>query len=74
MKKDTETKKGPVKTKECSIWNNTLEGVNRLDEAEDQISNLENKVKKKKKEPSRQKEKQFFTRGEFKRPLGQNEV
>ena len=47
MKKDTETKKGPVKTKECSIWNNTLEGINsQLDEPEDQISDLEEKVEK----------------------------
>ena len=39
-------KKGPVRNKECNIRiNNKLEGINsRLDEAEDQISNLEDKV------------------------------
>ena len=54
MKKDRNHKKGPVRNKEyTSEINNTLEGINcRLEEVEDQISNLENKIEKTPKQSS----------------------
>ena len=46
-KKHRKHKKGQVINNAISELNNTLEGINsRLDESEDEISNLENKVEK----------------------------